>query len=1234
MLVLDDSTFIEATIRDFCSGGLFLELRQYRNIKNLWLQQKLQIKFSVGLEHGGEDFKLDVVIKRISPNGIGVAFENNATAAFEALKKQAQTTLGLTSADRRGDPNSLSKQKKLEADFVVLLEERLPAVIDSFFGCTKTNLTEAAERVENFEYNAALLDAITNLEINKDLLFEKFCSNAKQDVNLTYSPAPGNTAEDTNSETSLSLIDKNDFEDWLNLSAVIRKLNSAYESQLDGLQRKIAYVIGVDKNAIINPASPQKLCDCFRDSLIGIEENMRVKSTLYSVFENTLHRFLPDLYRQMDLLMMKYGAPVKIVDTTSWKKVTPGVNKSGSHQSPSEHASAIKAPSDHLLAAQQAVPSTQKSGPVIDVASNLMQLLQGRVFPQQIAKQTLPVHATEYTAEEIYNALTQLQKNAGRDSIPHHDIPMSQQQLLNLLNSVSNKQKSLASSTINSFEVNESLFKTLLNDMSLSSDIKTYLESIYLPIMAQALVDPGFFESDSHPARNIINHLAWLESAVKDHKVVRNTYVKQTLDDLVEHIAHESIHNPTIYAAVEQQLNELTQTVNKSIDHNIKRVTEVYEGRQKLEKARQSVHREINHCFAGKSIPKIIDALLEAGWQHLLVVAKLNEGSNAHSFQEYLSTVINLNNWLTGSVKATSEQARSALEFIDSQLQSVCTNTFTHQKILRELNALLLGDHSKLGTDQLEMVTIEPYEEGEMAGESKKRSDEIDQLRVGEWLTFLLNNVFEPLKLVWTGENQDLFVFVNRSGIKKLELEREELSELIRNGSANRIESLDVPIMDRATNKMLQQMHEKLVFNATHDSVTNLLNRKEFIKQLKLEQAKHDDVQHILCNIEILDFRVITNACGPAGGDALLRLLADLLRNHLREQEILGRLGDKSFSILLKNCSSSEIDAIAKKLQTQFINCHFEWQDKSYAVGVSIGMVPFVNGSDVNSLLQKADAAALSAKKAGRNRIQIYKEDDQSLQLQHNIHEWVGRIDQVFADDRLFIRCQKIAGIDPDKPGHTHYEILLGVLDENGVVIPPDNFVPAVERCQRMSEIDRWVIQTVFSWIEQHPSAFDELDGFSINLSGESLNSEEFLDFLKRTLAASKVPLDKITFEITETVAAQSFLFTQNFIKQIKRFNCKFSLDDFGSGYASYSYLKSLDIDYLKIDGAFVKDILNNKADVAIVKSINEVAKSLGFETIAEYVENDEILALLREIGVDYAQGWGIQKPIRLDDLG
>jgi diguanylate cyclase (GGDEF)-like protein len=444
--------------------------------------------------------------------------------------------------------------------------------------------------------------------------------------------------------------------------------------------------------------------------------------------------------------------------------------------------------------------------------------------------------------------------------------------------------------------------------------------------------------------------------------------------------------------------------------------------------------------------------------------------------------------------------------------------------------------------------------------------------------------------------------------------------------------------MDRAINVMLQKMHKSLLNKSTHDPVTDLFNRKELIKQLKHELPRLDDTQHFLCNIEIQDFRVITNACGLSGGDALLKSLADLLKNDLQNNDIIARLDDKTFTILLKNYSDETENTaknIAKRLQSTLVSTPFAWEEKNYPIAVGIGIIPLSSSLnyDLDKLLQNVDTATLAAINEGRNCIRVFHEDDESLKSQFDEYEWLGRINQVLSENRLFLRCQKIASIAPDSGSHTHYEILLGIKDENDNIIPPDDFIPSAERCQRMSEIDRWVVLNVFSWIEEHQFDFEMLDGFSINLSGESLNSEEFLCFLKETLATSDVPLEKITFEITETVAAGSFQFVQSFIKQIKEFNCKFSLDDFGTGYSSYAYLKSLDVDYLKIDGAFVKDILKSDSDVAIVKSMNEIAHSLGLKTIAEYVENDEIRNLLQEIGVDYAQGWGIHEPEPLEDL-
>ncbi|CAG7857112.1 partial Cyclic di-GMP phosphodiesterase PdeB, partial [biofilm metagenome] len=512
---------------------------------------------------------------------------------------------------------------------------------------------------------------------------------------------------------------------------------------------------------------------------------------------------------------------------------------------------------------------------------------------------------------------------------------------------------------------------------------------------------------------------------------------------------------------------------------------------------------------------------------------------------------------------------------------------------------------------------------------------EVDQFETGDWFTFSLEKEsFEPLKLIWIGETPEVFVFVNRDGYKKQELTRNELAELLESGAVTQIENLDEPVMDRATTTMLQQMQEKLMHSVSHDPTTNLPNRKRFISLVKEHINKHNQLHHVLGYLEIEDFRIITNVCGVAGGDQLLLQVAETIGGSLKDG-IVSRLGDKTFGFLIHNVTAEEGQEKSKKLRDTINKANFVWNDKSYTISITIGLVPILEDSinNVEELLQKADTVNISAKRAGHNRIRIFEENDESLKLQTDIHEWAGRIDRIFNENRLFARCQMIAPIDPEKNNHSHYEILLGVRDDDGQIIPPDSFIPAVERCQRMPEIDKWIVENVFLWIVENRRCFDSIGGFAINLSGQSLNSEDFLNFLKDRLSLQDVPPEKITFEVTETVAAGSLVFTKRFIKEIKQFGCKFSLDDFGTGYSSYSYLKSLDVDYLKIDGSFIKDIATSPTDMVMVNSMNEIAHSLEMETIGEYVENMTIHTILKEIGVDYAQGWGVQKPILLTDL-
>ena len=1255
-LIIEESKSVQCVIQDFCSGGLFLGFKQSIAEISFPDHKNIKIQFSISPEHGGKDFQLEAKTMHISQDGIGVAVENMPVPAFNALKKEANTGAKTDSFDKRSSSSDKLNQDNFKKVIKKMLDDQLPQLLAQFFECLWEDVKKAKEHSADFMGRSPINELFTTLQPSRESIISEFCSSILFEVDHIFDSSHKKDAETATGGRTLALIEKEDFQDWLNLSSIIRKLKNYYENPINQLVGKMSHVFGIPTNVINNPICPAILCDNFREIILQFNLNNDTNQKLYTIFEKVLTNSLNDLYDQFDKILVSYGAPDQFVPHIMRQPDThPNEPIHSEHRltDNKQHTQNSQLPSlisnDNLLKLLQ-ITEQKSRRPVAQTVQKLLDILKepntvsvGEVNDgssekkRDLVAQTQPV----FTADEVVAAISKIQKSVNDHSNLHQNPIALQKYLQDTLESFGNSQKILSTSDISHLEVYGKLFETLFNDLIISSDIKSYLESIHLPLISLPLQGKDFLDPDSHPARNVLNQLAVLESAVKANRVIKNTNIKHTVDKLVTRIAQEANTNPNVFAEVDQELNEITTQINKSVDLNIRRMVEAYEGKQKLETARRFVQQEIDKRIAGKSIPKIIPVLLESGWQHLLVMTELNQKKGKDETLKYYQVIDDLILWLSDQDLILEEQTGrmiKTLEFIEDQLGTVCTNAFTHGSIIEVLTALLIGFGTPRVRKAVEMITIEPLsskEETLVQMRGDKWILQVEQLRVGEWLTILCDSEgFEPMKLVWIGDFPPILVFVNRDGLNKLEFTKGELAELMRNGSANRIESLDVPLMDRATNKILQNMHEKLIYNATHDPVTDLFIRDEFVKRLKHEMSILGDSCHMLCHIEVQDYRMISNVCGVKGGNKLLKKLTHLMTGQLRNEELFARLGDKTFGILFKHCSADEGYEIAKKLLNLISDSHFKWEDKSYSIGVNIGLAPVIeNGYDVHQLLQQADSASISAERSGYNRIQIFKEDDESLNRQNRLHEWAGQIDKVFSENRLFIRCQKIARVELEKNDHTHYEILLGIWDNAGNIVPPDNFIPAVERCKRMPEIDQWVIRHVFDWIGQNRNYFDQMDGFSINLSGQSINTEDFLEFLKELLTSSNMPLQKLTFEITETVAADSLVYVKKFIKQIKQFGCKFSLDDFGSGYSSYSYLKNLDVDYLKIDGAFVKDIANNKADIAIVKSMNEIAHSLGMETIAEYVENNEILDILREIGVDYVQGYGIQQPVMLTEL-
>jgi diguanylate cyclase (GGDEF)-like protein/PAS domain S-box-containing protein len=462
-----------------------------------------------------------------------------------------------------------------------------------------------------------------------------------------------------------------------------------------------------------------------------------------------------------------------------------------------------------------------------------------------------------------------------------------------------------------------------------------------------------------------------------------------------------------------------------------------------------------------------------------------------------------------------------------------------------------------------------------------------------------------------------------------------------RDGSVYSIEYTAAPIhdYDRATLgailvfrdiTALREMTQQLAYQATHDALTGLTNRSEFERRVGagLELARMEGMEHALLYLDLDQFKVVNDTCGHVAGDELLKQIATHLRSHVRKSDTLARLGGDEFGVLLDSCTAESAMRTAAELRDAIRDFRFSWDDKSFEVTTSIGVVPVRGDSGtLIDILSNADSACYVAKDLGRNRIHIYQPDDEELARRQGEMQWLPRIRAALKENRFCLYHQRIIPLG-GSDGREHHEILLRMLDAENRIVPPGAFLPAAERYNLMPAIDRWVIAAAIRFLRDNREyTADANHIWTINLSGQTVCDDGLLEFVMLQIERAGVKPESICFEVTETTAVSNLTRASKLISTLKQFGCRFALDDFGAGLSSFGYLKNLPVDFLKIDGGFVRDMLTDPMDAAMVASINQIGHVMGLQTIAEFVENKEILEQLRKSGVDYAQGYAIHKP-------
>ena len=435
--------------------------------------------------------------------------------------------------------------------------------------------------------------------------------------------------------------------------------------------------------------------------------------------------------------------------------------------------------------------------------------------------------------------------------------------------------------------------------------------------------------------------------------------------------------------------------------------------------------------------------------------------------------------------------------------------------------------------------------------------------------------------------------------------------------------------------KKIENMSGEMLFQASHDLLTGLINRSEFESKLvsAIHYAKVKNINYVVCYIDLDDFKIINDSCGHVAGDAFVQNIAKLINESTRGSDVVAHIGADEFGILMSMCSVDKAYEVTNEIRKKIKGFEFLWEDVPLDISASVGLVEIdENTRSMTEVMKDAEAACNVAKERGKNRVNIFQEDDVAHTRRKGDIQGVKAVKKALSEGLFILYGQEIRSIKCDGI-KWHCELLVRMLGDDNKIIYPDKFIPAAERYNLMTDIDKWVVNKSFDYVKKLEEKYSGSVLCAINLSGQSVCDKEFLEFVVEQFSQKNVSPKSICFEATETAAISNFLHAEKFLSELKAMGCRFSLDDFGSGLSSFGYLKKLDVDYLKIDGSFVKGMLEDSKDFSIVKSINQIGKEMGIKTIAEFVENEALHNCLIGLDVDYVQGYGIAKPVPLSSL-
>ena len=1269
-----DGTDRSCRIRDFSQGGMLITLDLPAQADPLLsLPTRKGVPASVSFLLHNRQVRVNVLVAHVSEHGIGLRMREHRPADLAMLQQAAQqasaqqSRLSWHPAKDQAPLNARQKVSLINSANNII-RRYLESQFETFFKQLEQVLLQEADHKKTHAIQQSFLDAMTLIRAQKTKLTRQCISTITANADAVAGgkgPEPLADAQsdsgDSASASPLALVEKDEFEDWLVVRVSISKAEVQLRELLLELQLRLdAALLTEDASAVYNPYSTAALATSWATALRPLQLSNDLLRVIFKTFHDGVLDHLDSAYVSLNKLFIETGilpdidvtrylANQRLVrDQTAAVKAEPKV-KASTSATPDPAQNKSEQGQDQTQDQSQAngdAGSKGRSGiqrlkAAFSTVSRLwsVQRQLHSEHPESL-RQADSLLPAQITALDTQDALRQLQHKLLRGEAQLGTPGALKQYLM---------QSGQAAGSISDYEQDsadmvESLFDNIVHNEQVLADLRAELRKLEVPILKVMLRDPELFSAEYHPARQAVNYLALLS----DRRSVNITENRPVIVDAIGTILENEGENNEGFKQVLGGLDELVGREKHYFERNLTRVTEACEGQQRITQANLLIEWELERRLAPQPVANPILDLVNHGWKELMRLSYFREGTSSLAWE---MTLVVLEQLIIRTVPGAWDESRlrfsshKLLTLIRKGLSKIPDSNASHKNVLQNLEKLLDHPHS---TDFASVQYVSQMGSAKLNAGQAAAAAKPDQtlqrwikrakaLHVGQWLQrHVLGSESQLYYLTWVADEFSRYVFSNHRGLKAEEMSLEQVAHLLRDGNLTVLNDAGAPALEQGLDALVQKVYDKLALDAAQDQLTGLKARREFLRWLtqSVSRAKDSSDRFVLIFIDILQFKLINNTCGYEVGDTLLRNIAEQIRSRLDKNAIAGRVGVDQFAVLLPAVTHNDGFILAVQLKEAIEAQRFESGQHSFIISSAVALINVDNNSpEPMELLRMVESAADMSKKSGHKDIQIIKPGDTRFRERDDMISWVTRINRALDESRLKVRCQKIQPIGDTDPAHTHYEILLTVIGDNGEHLAPTDFIKAAEAYNRMGAVDRWVIETVLQWMVANPQELAGFGGFSINLSGCSLNDESFLDYVFEMLVRYDVPRDKLIFEITETAAIDNLADAADFINEMKEIGCRFSLDDFGAGQSSYAYLKQLPVDFIKIDGAFVRQITEDDFDYALVRSITEMGHFLDKHIVAEYVSSEAILELLTEIGVDYAQGFHIGKPLLLEHL-